>query len=74
MRWRKIIKLRAAIHCCEIRKTLEKTNEAKTSKTWKTKNGGHKLQEPEMEVYSPGSLPNIKKIIRKNTNSNIHMN
>jgi homospermidine synthase len=50
-RWRKIIKLRAAIHCfhCENRKTLEKTKEAKPSKIWKTKNRRHKLQEPEMK-------------------------
>jgi hypothetical protein len=48
-RWRKIIKLRAAIHCRENRKTLEKTKEAKTPKTWKTKNRRHKLQEPEMK-------------------------
>jgi hypothetical protein len=25
-------------------------------------------------VYSPSSLPNIKKIIRKSTNNNIHIN
>jgi hypothetical protein len=42
-------KLRAAIHGRENRKTLEKTKEAKTSKSWKTKKKRHKLQEPEMK-------------------------